>query len=61
MKTMTFIDEHNGKLSAVSTANERKAIIKESGCTGSYSLHSLPHHDWHLNTPVEPMHVLKNS
>ena len=29
-------------------------------CKGPYSLSRLPNHDRYLNTPVEPMHVIKN-
>ena len=60
MKTMEFVDRYNAKLSAPSTSSEHKTNIRESGCTGSYSLRSLPNHDRHLNTPVEPMHCIKN-
>lgn len=60
MKTMAYVDTQNAKLTAASTVAERKSIIRESGCKGPYSLRSLPHHDRFLNTPVEPMHVIKN-
>lgn len=30
------------------------------GCKGPYSLRRLPFHDRYQNTPVEPMHLLKN-
>ena len=60
VKTMTFVDTHNAKITATSNVAERKSIVRESGCTGPYSLRSLPHHDRYLNTPVEPMHVIKN-
>ena len=59
-KTMEFVDSHNGQLAAAVSGAERKEIVRTSGCTGAYSLRRLPFHDRLLNTPVEPMHTLKN-
>ena len=56
---MEFIDSHNGKLAAAESNAERQEIVR-SGCTGSYTLRKLPFHDRLRNTPVEPMHTLKN-
>ena len=39
---------------------EKKIIIQDSGCKGPYALQRLSHHDCYLNTPVEPMHLVKN-
>lgn len=59
-KNMSFIDTANGKYSAAVTNVEKKLIAKKTGCKGPYSLRRLPYHDRYLNTPVEPMHLLKN-
>lgn len=60
LKTTEFVDSHNGQLAAASTSAARHEVMRRSGCTGAYSLRSLPFHDRLLNTPVEPMHLLKN-
>ena len=59
-KTMQFFDESLSALSASSTVQERKDVVKGSGCTGDYALRRLPYHDRYLDTPVEPMHLIKN-
>ena len=38
----------------------RTTLMQRTGCKGSYTLHRLPHHERHINTPVEPMHWVKN-
>ena len=38
----------------------RKKRNQSSGVMSDYSLRWLPFHDRYLNTPVEPMHLLKN-
>ena len=57
---MEFIDEANGKVAAETTDVKGKKIFQESGCKGPYSLRKLPNHDCYLNTPVKPMHLIKN-
>ena len=59
-KTMEFVNKANGEVAAASTAAERKRVYQSTGCKGPYSLSRLPNHDRYLNTPVEPMHVIKN-
>ena len=59
-KTMSFVCENVDSLNTLLTTTERKQLIKRTGCTGDYSLRRLPHHDRYANTPVEPMHLLKN-
>ena len=59
-KTQAYVDEANGSYSAAATNKERAKLARETGCKGPYSLRRLPHHDRYLNTPVEPMHTLKN-
>lgn len=60
MKTMEYVDKANARYSAASTNQERKELAQETGCKGSYSLRKLPLHERILNTPVEPMHLIKN-
>lgn len=59
-KTMAYVKEANERYSAATTAKEAKVIAQETGCKGSYALQQLPGHDRILNTPVDPMHLIKN-
>ena len=59
-KTMEYIEEKIASVAEAQSVTERKQVIKSCGCTGDYSLRRLPNHDRYLNTPVEPMHLLKN-
>ena len=58
-KTQQYVDLANAKLLSVETAKARIQLTQETGCTGLSALRKLPHHDRHLNTPVEPMHLVK--
>ena len=60
IKTMAYIDEANAKYSAAETNKERKELVQQTGCKGSYALRMLPLHDRVLNTPIDPMHLIKN-
>ena len=60
LKHKPNIDKGNGSYSAAATNKERTKLVRETGCKEPYSLRRLPHHDRYLNTPVEPMHTLKN-
>ena len=60
-KTMDFVCKTIASLSAPLTTRERKDVTQSSGCTGDYSLRLLPFCDWYLNTPVEPIHLIKNT
>ena len=44
---------------ALDTAKARRAKAWSTFCVGSYALHALDHHNRLLNTPVEPMHLIK--
>ena len=56
-----FLDSANGKVdSAITTKKKKKRITRKTGCKGSYALRRLPHHERFLNTPVEPMHLIKD-
>ena len=59
-KNMMFIDAANDNLDKTTSLKSKKRITRNTGCKGVYSLRSLCHHDRYLNTPVEPMHLLKN-
>ena len=57
---MAYVDKANDRFAAARTKSEEDKVLQETGCKGSYSLRQLPTHDRYLNTPVEPMHVIKN-
>lgn len=59
-KSMLFVQKQIDSLNASATPQERKEIKQSSGVISDYSLRRLPFHDRYLNTPVEPMHLLKN-
>ena len=60
MKTMKYVDEANARYESATTKHRRTTLSQSTGCKGSYALRKLPHHDRHLNTPVEPMHLIKD-
>ena len=53
-------DDHNAKLLSASTEKYHSAVTNASGCKGLYSLRKLPSHDHLYNTPIDPMHLVKN-
>lgn len=57
---MTFIDKANSQVDKAVSNRRKKELARDSGCKGKYALRQLTNHDRHLNTPVEPMHLLKN-
>ena len=59
MKSKDYIDNANAKYESASSAVEKKAILQEIGCKGTYSLNRLPDHSRLYSTPVEPMHLFK--
>lgn len=59
LKTQKYVDDSNDEYVKQNTARARKEYAQSTGCTGRSALRSLPHHDRLLNTPVEPMHVVK--
>ena len=59
-KSMTYIDNANGRYVSASTTEQRKNEARKSGCKGTYTLRQVPGHDRLLMTPVEPMHLVKN-
>ena len=62
MKTQAYIDEANRKYEALSKASEarRRTMAQRTGCKGKNILRKLPNHNRFLNTPVDPMHLIKN-
>lgn len=50
----------NKKYCGAFSSRERTQLVQESGCKGEYALRKLPLHDRLWNTPVDPMHLIKN-
>ena len=59
-KTMSYVQKAIGSSLSSEKPGEKKKIIQDSGYKGPYALQRLSHHDRYLNTPVEPMHLIKN-
>ena len=59
-KNMAYVDAANTAYDSAKTVTKRKEISRSKGCKGSYSLRKLPFHERLLNTPVEPMHLIKD-
>ena len=57
---MEYVNKAIDKYELATTKKKQSKTSRRTGCKGSYVLRLLPHHDRLLNTPVEPMHVLKN-
>lgn len=58
-KTQQYVDKENEQYMLLDSVKEKKLYAQKTGCTGSTPLRALPHHDRYLNTPVEPMHLIK--
>ena len=58
-KTQKYVDDVNKTYSSLKNAKTRVEYARTTGCTGYSALRSLDHHDRHLNTPVEPVHLVK--
>ena len=59
-KTMEYIDQANQDFELASTTSERKSLTQISGCKGTYAFRAMNGHDRILDTPVDPMHLIKN-
>ena len=57
---MAFVVKANKQFAKAKTKAEQERLLQETGCKGTYSLQRLPNYDRYLNTPVEPMHTIKN-
>ena len=57
IKTMDYVDDANVKYLA---AENKKEVFQETGCKGPYPLRKLDLHDRIKNTPIDPMHLIKN-
>lgn len=60
LKTTEYVNDANQKYVAAHTSTERKELAQQTGCKGPCVLEKLPFHDRLLNTPVDPMHLIKN-
>ena len=60
LKNMKYVKKANERYEAAQTAIKKKLIAQKTGCKGCYTLERLPYHDRILNTPTEPMHLIKN-
>ena len=59
-KTMKYMDLANERYDHARASEIRKRIVRKTGYKGAYILRKLPHHERYLDTPVEPMHLIKN-
>ena len=59
-KTQEYVDDANGTYLSLTTKAQRVQHCQETGCKGPNPLRKLPNHDRYNNTPVEPMHTIKN-
>ena len=57
---MNFIDDANLQLDRAASLKEEKETKRDTGVKGEYCLRKLSCHDRFFNTPVEPMHLIKN-
>ena len=59
-KTMNFLHQAVIKYANAPTKKNMLKCLQSDGCKGFSILRTLPFHDQHLFTPVEPMHLIKN-
>lgn len=59
LKTQDYVDRANKVYKSLDTERAQTDMAQTTGCTGSSAFDPLPHHDRYLNTPVEPMHLIK--
>ena len=59
IKTMEFIDKANKDCDEASGV-KRKTLVQRTGCKGAYALRRAFLHNRILDTPVDPMHLVKN-
>lgn len=60
IKTTKYVDDANHAYTRAKDNKERCSLAQETGCKGSYSFRILPLHERILDTPVDPMHLVKN-
>lgn len=60
IKTVAYVDKAIADYNAAVTKQDKTRVAQVTGCKGSYSLRRLPSHEWILNTPIDPMHLVKN-
>ena len=59
-KDMEYFHKQGLKLQKAKTEKALRSAVKRGGFKGEYALGQLNYHDRYLDTPVEPMHLLKN-
>ena len=59
-KTQAVIENAVQEYDRASTRKVKNEVVRKYGCKGSYILQQLPEHNRSHNTPVEPMHVIKD-
>ena len=57
---MKYVDEANTLYESPTTKHRRTTLSQSTGCKGTYPLRKLLHHDRYMNTPVEPIHLIKD-
>lgn len=60
IKTTKYVDDANAAYTKAKSKQERCELAQQTGCKGSYSFRILPLHKRILDTPVDPMHLVKN-
>ena len=60
IKTTQYVARANAEYLAATTNSRRKELVQKTGCKGVSPLRKLPQHERILNTPVDPMHLIKN-
>ena len=60
LKSMEYVDQANSQYDRATSTAEKKRLAQATGCKGTYSLRRASSHDRILNTPVDPMHLVKN-
>ena len=59
-KNQHFIEHANKMYASAKTKKDKTAFARKYGFKEQYLLQKLPFHDRIMNTPVEPMHLLKD-
>ena len=60
IKTMEYVNQAIANYTAEDSNEAKKKLFQEAGCKGPYALSELSSHDRISNTPVDPMHLIKN-
>ena len=60
IKTMQYIDKAIMEYSSAESIAQKRQIFQKTGCKGPYALRKLYLHERIKNTPIDPMHLIKN-